>query len=331
MDRRDFVRTSGLLLMGAAAAGRSHLASGQDAWPARPIRLIVPLAVGGSSDIYARVFAKYMSERIRQPWVVENRPGASGAVAAAAAARAPADGHNLFFANSTILAILPGMMEKPTYDVERDFAQISLVGTIPLLLAVHPSVPATNLRQVVDLLKANPGRYSFGTAGLGTPPHLAGELFQKLTGTHMLHVPYQGSAPADTDAIAGINLIHVAGFATALSLHKAGKLRMIAVMDTRRASVAPDLPTTAEAGYPDLLAGSFFVLCAPAGTPRPILASLYEATQQVVGSTGFRSQAAELSVDPVSGYTPERTLEFVRREREQKWLPIVKSTGAKLS
>ena len=328
MNIYRFIKTFGMLIFGAAAC-LSQSAIAQEAYPSHPIKLIVPLAPGGSSDIYARLLGKYLGEVLKQPLVIENKPGASGAIAASQAARAPADGYTLFFANSTILALLPSMMDKPPFDAEQDFAQISLIGIIPLLIAVHPSLPAASLTQLVQFLKLQPGKYSYGTAGIGTPPHLAGELFQKVTGTKLLHVPYQGSAPADNDAIAGVNLVHTAGFATALPLHKAGKLRMISVMDTRRANVAPDLPTSAESGYPDLLASSFFVLTAPAGTPRATLSMIYEATQRVMDNPEFRNSAAELSVESVSGFTAEKTQEFVRKERYEKWLPIIRATGAK--
>jgi tripartite-type tricarboxylate transporter receptor subunit TctC len=327
--RTSMLRVSALALLGAACLMQSGPTLAQDAYPSRPIKLLVPFSPGGTTDLFARKYAERLGKKLNQPVVPENKAGAAGAIAAAETARAPADGYTLFFASSTTMAILPSLMSKPTYDVERDFAPVALLGITPLMVAVNSSVPAKTLPELLALLRANPGKFSYGTSGTGSANHLVGELFKKIGGVDLLHVPYRGSAPALQDALAGINPIFFDGFVTILPHHKSGKMRILAVFSEQRSKVAPELPTAIEAGMPGMVGGSFQVVVAPAATPAQTLATLVRATSEIMADKSFIAELEAMQFEPVAESTPERTRSFIRSEL-MKWAPIIKATGAKL-
>ena len=318
----------------AALAGALLLAapcalSAQETYPSRPVKLLVPFAPGGTTDLFARKYAERLARKLNQPVVPENKAGAAGAIAAAETARAKADGYTLFFASSTTMAILPSMMTNPTYDVDRDFAPVALLGITPLMVAVNAAVPAKTLPELLALLKASPGKYSYGTSGTGSANHLVGELFSKVGGVNILHVPYKGSAPALNDALANINPLFFDSFVTILRHHKTGKMRIIAIFSEKRSKIAPEIPTAIEAGMPGMVGGSFQVVVAPAATPRPVMTTLVNATGEIMRDAAFIAELEAMQFEPLSDSTPERTKQFLRNEFA-KWAPIIKATGARL-
>jgi len=303
---------------------------GQANYPNRPVRLLIPFAPGGATDLFARKYADRLGKRLGQTIVTDNKAGAGGIIAASETARSRPDGYTLFFATSTTLAILPSMMTTPQYDVDRDFQPIALVGKTPLLLVVHAGLPAKSVAELVALLKANPDKYSYGTSGVGSAPHLAGELFKLRAGNlRLLHVPYKGSGPALQDALSGINPVFIDSFSGSRPHHKAGKMRILAIFSEKRSNIAPDIPTAIEAGIPDMVAGSFQVVVAPAGTPAAVTDKLQSVTAEVMGDKTFQAELEALSIDPIADSTPESTRQYIRTELA-KWAPIIKATGVKL-
>jgi len=319
----------GAIIFAALAIALPVLGQAQETYPSRPIKMLVPFAPGGTTDLFARKYAERLARRLGQPVVIENKAGAAGAIAAAETARAKPDGYTLFFASSTTLAILPSMMANPTYDVERDFAPIALLGITPLMVAINGAVPAKTLPELLTLIKANPGKYSYGTSGTGSANHLAGELFKKIGGVDLLHVPYKGSAPALQDALSGINAVFFDSFVTILPHHKTGKMRILAIFSEKRSKLAPELPTAIEAGMPSMVGGSFQVIVAPNGMPAAVMNTLQTATAEIMRDGVFQAELEALMFEPVSESTPERTKAFIRGELA-KWAPIIKATGAKL-
>jgi tripartite-type tricarboxylate transporter receptor subunit TctC len=302
----------------------------QEPYPARPIRLLVPFSAGGTTDVFARKYAERMSRVLGQSVVVENKAGASGAIAAAETARARPDGYTLFFATSTTLAILPSMMERPTYDVERDFVPIALLGITPLLLSVNAAVPARTTQELVALIKARPGQYSYGTSGVGSANHLVGELFKlRAGGLDLLHVPYRGSAPALQDALSGRNAVFFDSFVTLLPYHRDGQMRILSVFSEQRSRLAPEIPTAVEEGIPGMVGGSFQVVCAPSGTPPAVVRHLEAATAEIMREASFQQELLALAIEAVTETTPERTAAFIRAE-SAKWAPVIRATGATL-
>ncbi|MFH1026829.1 MAG: tripartite tricarboxylate transporter substrate binding protein, partial [Pseudomonadota bacterium] len=281
-----------------------NTAFAQEVYPTRPIKLLVPFSPGGTTDVFARKYAERMSRELGQQMYAENKVGASGAIAAAEAARSNPDGYTLFFATSSQLALLP-LMGNVNYDVEKDFVYIALVGKVPLLISVNADFPAKSLSELVAILKANPDKYSFGHSGIGGPPHLGGELFKKLAGVDLLSVPYKGSAPALYDAIAGINPVFIDSFVTILPQHRAGKMRILAILSEKRSQIAPEIPTSEEAGIPGLISGSFQVVTAPVKIPRNVLSVLENATSRIMRDSSFQKELIGLFFDPVTDSTPE--------------------------
>lgn len=297
-------------------------------YPARPVRLLIPFAPGGTTDVFARKYAERMSREGVQ-MIPENKAGASGAIAAAEVARATPDGHTLFFATSSTVAILPLMDQKTPYDIDKDFAHISLIGITSHLISVNPNFPAKSLPELVALLKASPGKYSYGHSGVGGPTHLAGELFKSLAGVNIIDVPYKGSAPALVDAIAGIHPVFIDGFVTIVPQHRSGKMRVLAQLAETRSKILSDIPTSAEAGLPGFTSGSFMVVMAPVKTPQGVQRTLESVTAKVVRDTAFQAEMLNVYIDPVTDSTPEKIRALIARERA-KWGPIIKATGAKM-
>ena len=222
------------------------------------------------------------------------------------------------------------MMSTPTYNVEKDFAPIALLGITPLMVAVNSALPVKTAGELIALLKANPEKYSYGTSGTGSANNLAGELFKKIGGNlDLLHVPYKGSAPALQDALSGLNPVFFDSFVTILPHHRTGKMRILAVFSEKRSKIAPEIPTAIEAGMPSMVAGSFQVVVAPAGVPRAVLTTLQSATAEIMRDAAVQAELEALMFEPVSDSTPERTQQFIRNELA-KWAPIIKATGAKL-
>jgi tripartite-type tricarboxylate transporter receptor subunit TctC len=311
-----------LTVLLAAAVRPTHAQN----YPDRPIRMLVPFPPGGPNDILGRVVAHKLSEQLGQQVVIDNRGGAGGIIGAETAARAVADGYTLLLGGTASLAINPNLQKLP-YDPIRDFAPVSLIGTAPSLLATHPSLPVRTVRELIDLARAKPGHLNFASAGNGTPPHLAGELFKSMTGVQMVHVPYKGGGPALTELLAGQVSLYFSGISSVLPFIKEGRLRGIAVTSARRTAVMPEMPTVAESGLPGYEVGNWYAIVAPAATPRNIAARLSSETAKALAAPEVRKRFLELAADPI-GSTPQALLQYNRSELE-KWAQVIRTAGIK--
>ena len=305
----------------ALLAGLGLASTAQAAWPDRPIKLIVPYAAGGTTDIIARIVGTRLGPVIGQPVVVENRPGAGGAVGSAYAAKQPGDGYTLVMEVESSHAVNPNVYLKTAYDPVKDFAPISNLADVPNVLVVNPAFPATDLAAFIKLLKANPGKYSFGSSGNGGLSHMNGELFMNETGTRMLHVPYKGLGPALNDAVAGQIQVVFDNIPSSSGLIQGGKLKPLAVAATHRLKVLPNVPTYAEAGLGAMNNPSWFGLGAPAGTPAPILDKLNDAVRQVLAEpeviTAIEKQGA------IPAWTSRKAFADLIRSQNAHWKKVV--------
>ncbi|WP_038213142.1 Bug family tripartite tricarboxylate transporter substrate binding protein [Xenophilus azovorans] len=303
----------------------SLTAAHADSYPSRPIKLVVPYAVGGSTDQTGRLLAKSLSERLGQPIVVENRAGAGGAVGNDFVAKAPADGYTLLFSAAGPLTVTPHIYAKLPYDPIASFEPITLIATQPLLLVVKPELKVGNVGELIAEAKARPGRLSYGSFGKGSAAHLAGEYFKTLTGVDMVHVPYKGSGPALVDLVAGQIDLMFDVFSTAAPLVKGGKLKAIAITSSERSPQFPDIPTMQQEHVADFEAGTWFGLLAPAGTPKPIIDKISREVNVALGAKELRETLATQGAS-VRGGTPEQFKAYFLAEYD-KWGRIVKSAG----
>jgi tripartite-type tricarboxylate transporter receptor subunit TctC len=307
--------------------GSTHAARAQEpeAYPTRVIRIVVPLAAGGVTDTVARTLAERLQRALGQPVVIENRTGGGGAVGAEAVARSPADGYTLLMGTVSSNAINASLYRNLRYDNIKDFAPISLVASGPNMLVVHPSVPATTTAELIKFLKANPGKYSYGSAGVGTSTHLLTELFKQMTGTDVTHVPYRGSGPMMTDMIAGVVQMSFDNMPTALAQVRAGNLRALGVTSSERWPTLPDVPTISET-LPGFSGVSWQGLFAPVGVPEPILEKLSSETRKILLDPDLMKQFLELGTR-ASGNTRAEFAAFVKSETS-RWAEMVKAAGA---
>jgi tripartite-type tricarboxylate transporter receptor subunit TctC len=296
-----------------------------DTWPTKPIRLIVPYAVGGSTDSTARLVAKSLGQRLGQPVVVENRVGAGGAIGQDVVAKSPADGYTLLFSAAGPLTVTPHIYAKLNYDPLKSFEPITLVATQPLLLVVNPSLKVNSVAELIKDARAQPGKLNYGSFGNGSAAHLAGEYFKTLTKVDMKHVPYKGSGPALVDLIAGQIDLMFDVFSTAAPLAKSGKLRALAITSAERSPQFPDVPTMQEAGVAGFEAGTWFGVLAPAGTAKPIVDQLSKTMNDVLTEKELRDTLASQGA-VVRGGTPAQFNQFFLAEY-QKWGKIVKTAG----
>ncbi len=332
VNRRAFM-TCGLTALGAgslAAAGARLSPAFADAdYPKSPIRLIVPRSAGGVLDIIGRDWVNSVAPNLGTI-AVENYGGGGGMTGTAMVAHATADGYTLLLGSTSDLVLNPALATEQLYDPVKDFSPVSGLAISVAMIMVNPSVPAKNLKELVAYAKANPGKLSYGSAGAGTMSNLCGELFKKLAGLpDIVHVPYKGAAPGYTDLMAGtipIMSSNITG--TVLAMHKAGQVRILAVATDHRLSVAPDIETTAEAGYPDLIAQLFVGLFAPAGTPKPIIDRLAKVTQDAVANKDFQSKLQDAGFEQIADFGPERTTKYMAEE-QVRWTPILKESGLK--
>ncbi len=298
------------------------------AYPTKPVTLLIAFPPGGPSDVLSRVVGRKLEQILGQPFVMDNRPGAGGNIAAEAAAGAPADGHTILMGNNSILATNAALYKKVNFDPERDFAPISLIGSQANILVVNPNVPAKSLAELIALIRANPGKFNYASSGHGTAAHLAAELFKAETKLSITHVPYKGGAPALQDVVAGhVQMI----FATAASVvpHiRSGKVRALAVTPIRRTAVFPELATMDELGLKGFDATTWHGLVAPAKTPREVIAQLHRATVDALNDTAVKKSLGDLGVDIV-GSSPEEFAAYIKAEIP-KWTTIVKASGATL-
>jgi len=314
----SFLLCLGALLPGVATA---------QTYPSKPLRFVVTFAAGGGTDLVARAVAPRMSESLGQPIVVENRPGANGAVGAEYVARSAPDGYTVCVCAAGTMAIGPHLTKQP-FDTLRDFAPISPLATSPFIVTVHPSVKATSIAELIALAKANPGKINFGSSGVGGAPHLSTELFKSMAGVDMVHVAYKGLGPAMTDLLGGQIQLMLADIGVVAPHLKSGKLRGLAITGSTRSPVFPELPTVAEAGLPGYAAGTWYGLFAPAGTPAPILARLSAGVREALAVPEIGNALVAQGVEPVA-MTPEQFAAFARAEYA-KWGGVIRSAGIKL-
>lgn len=296
----------------------------QQQYPAKPIRLIVPLAPGGPSDILARTVAAKLTEGIKQTVVVDNRPGAGGTVGADIAAKSPPDGYTMILV-STSYSINASLYPKLPYNTLKDLTAVTMLASAPYLLTVHPSLPAKSLKQLLALAKARPGEMNYASGGSGTGPHLAMEVLKQRTGMNVVHIPYKGAGPALNDLVAGHVQLQMVNMIAGLPLVKAGRIRALAVSTGKRSDAAPEIPTIAESGVPGFDEGGQHGIMVPAGTPREIVARLHQEIVKVVQSPEIRSRLASEGA-AVAGTTPEQYAEVIRSDVE-KWARIIKDLG----
>ena len=297
-------------------------------YPTRPIMLVVAFTPGGPSDVLARIVGKKMEDILGQPVVIENRPGAGGNIAAEVVARARPDGYTLLMGNNSILATNEALYKKISFNAEKDFVPITLIGTQANILVVHPDVPAKSLKELMALIKSQPGKFNFASSGYGAAAHLSGELFKSSAQVDIVHVPYKGAAPALQDVIAGRNQMMFATAASVVGHIESGQVRALAVTTLKRTAVLPDVPTMDEAGLKDFEASTWHGLVAPAGTPPAVLKTLHSAAVKALADAGVQASLGKLGVDIVGG-TPEEFAAYIKAEIP-KWTAIVKASGASM-
>ncbi|MCY1520839.1 hypothetical protein D9M68_556310 [compost metagenome] len=296
----------------AAASLLTAAAQAQD-YPRMPIRLIVPYSAGGMTDVVARVIGQKLGERLGQPVIVENRAGAATIIGAEMVANAKPDGYTLLAATNTTLTINPWLYPKLPYDAVKSFAPIALIATTPSVIVVNPKVPAQTLQQLVDLARAKSGELSYASYGNGSTAHLAGEMLRSRTKTNFLHVPYKGSAPAKAAVMGGEVSVTFEPAFTGLPQIQAGKLTALAVMSDKRSAVLPDLPTTAELGYPDMKMSAWVGILAPSGTPPAIVQTLNSTIEQIMAQADVRQALLRSGGEPV-GYFGDAFSAYIRDE-----------------
>lgn len=293
-------------------------------YPSRPIRVIVPFAPGGGTDIVARLVGQRLSESIRQSVVIDNRSGGGGNIGAELAARANPDGYTLLVGSATILAVNP-IISKVAYNPSRDFAPITQLGSQPHLMVVHPSIPANSVREFVTFAKGKSVRINYGSSGTGGPAHLGGELFKIVSGIDMMHIPYKGTGPAVIDLVGGQIQAGILSLASSMPHVKSGKLKALAVASPKRAVVAPELPTIAESGYPGFEVRSWYGLLAPSGTSKSIIDKLSAQIASVLRQPDVIAKLASDGAEP-GGDTPAEFAAYIRSEAE-RWGKVVKTAG----
>jgi tripartite-type tricarboxylate transporter receptor subunit TctC len=296
-----------------------------DAYPDKPVRLLVAFPPGGPSDVLARIVGQQLNQELGQSIVVDNRPGAGGNVAAEIAVKQPADGYSLLMANNSILAANAFLYKRLSYNPLTDFAPITLIGRQPNILVVSPSLGVGSVADLIALAKAKPGQLNFGSSGNGTAAHLAGELFRLKAGIDIVHVAYAGVAPALTDLMSGQIQLMFATSVAAIPFLKGGTLRALAVTSAERSSVLPDLPTMQQAGLPDFDATTWHGMVAPANTPGPIIERLNKATVDALHQPDVARRLAGLGVDVV-GSTPGEFAAYIKTE-SVKWGDVIKRAG----
>ena len=320
------IRVFSALLLFFAACGFTLLAQAQ-AFPAKPIKIVVTFPLGGAPDILSRLFGAKMQETWGQPVIVDNRPGAGGNIGADYVAKSPADGYTVVMGTVGTHAINASLYSKMPYDPVRYFAPVILVAQTPNLLVINNNVPAKTVQELVDYARANPGKVFFGSPGVGTSIHVSGELFNTMAGVKTVHVPYKGRQFAIPDLLAGQIQMMFDNMPSALPLAKEGKLRALAVTSAKRHPAAPDIPTMSESGLPGFEATSWFAVYAPAGTPADVILKLNAEFNRIMTLADVREKLAGIGLDIVGG-SPEQLAVYTKSELA-KWAKVVKDSGAK--
>jgi tripartite-type tricarboxylate transporter receptor subunit TctC len=313
------------VVVAAALAATACIAQAQG-YPAKPVRMIVPFPPGSGVDIVSRIVSPGLAAALGQQVVVDNRAGAGGIVGAELAAKAPADGYNIFMATAGTLTVAPHLT-KVSYNVARDFVPVTLVASVPSMLVVHPTMPVKSLKELIALARAKPGTINYASTGNGTLPHLAAELLKKEARIDIVHVPYKGSGPAMTDLVGGHVDIFFGNMLSVVPLVKSGKLRAVAVTSLKRSPAAPDIPTVAESGFRGFEAGTWFGLLVPAGTPKDIVARLHADTVKALRQADVQQRLAEQGGNAI-GNTPEEFGRYIRSESE-KWSRVLQGSSVR--
>ena len=322
-------RIRSLLLLVLALLAAPALVSAQDRYPSRPIRLVVPFAPGGTTDVLARLVAARMGEQLGQQVVVENKPGAGGNIGADGVAKAPPDGYTLLLGTPGPLAINGSLFKSMPFNPQRDFAPIGQLIGIPSVFIVAANSPHRALRDVLAQAKANPGRTSYASPGNGTTPHLAAELLKSMAGVDLQHVPYKGDAPAVTDLLGGQVPVMVSNVAGVAALIKDGRVRPLAVTSATRSKLLPDVPTVSESGVPGYAVTAWAGIVAPQGTPAPILARLHAELNKAMAAPDIQERLAQLSADPLPSASPEQFAQVLRAE-EARWAKVIRDANIRL-
>jgi tripartite-type tricarboxylate transporter receptor subunit TctC len=321
----SFTRILSITILALCAAISASGARAQD-YPHKPIRIIVPYTAGGSSDFVARTVAAKLQENLKSPVVVENKPGGNAQIGCDYVAKSAPDGYTLLLAGMTTHAAAPALYKKLPYDTIKDFAPITNVIVSPLVIVVNPTVQAQTLKEFVALAKANPGKLNYGSAGVGNTLHLAGEVFRMTTGTDLVHVPYKGASQALGDLLGGSIQVMFDLPQTPLSNIQAGKLRALAVTSNERLALMPNVPTTAEAGFPGFTFGTWIGLVAPAGTPPAIVSRLYTEIVKAAGQPDVREAFAKLAMVVAPSASPDAYAKFMIVETE-RLAKVIKAAG----
>jgi tripartite-type tricarboxylate transporter receptor subunit TctC len=318
-----------LLAAGLGALATPSLVRADPKYPERTIRLVIPFAPAGPTDIIGRMAAEKLSPLLGRTVIVDNKAGAAGSIGAMEVVHAKPDGYTLLFATSSTHAINPTAFATPPYDPIKDFAPISSICVNPLVLVTHPSMPPS-VDGLIELMKKNPGKYSYATSGIGSILHLASEYFKReVGGMEVVHVPYKGSGPALQDLLAGNVAWMFETFSTTLQQHRAGKLRILAFAHSKRASIAPEIPTMAEAGVKGYEAYTFNLIVGPAGTPKNVVDTIDQASRKLIADPSAIKFLEDIAAVPAADTSPERTAKFIKDELA-KWAPVIHAAGVKI-
>ncbi|MBO9353541.1 tripartite tricarboxylate transporter substrate binding protein [Bordetella petrii] len=323
-------RCKPLILTLACLAGAATLpAAAQDTYPSKPIHLILPFPPGGPTDTVSRALGERLGQAWKVPVVVENRPGGNSFIATEMVAKAAPDGYSLLVAFFGTLVVNPSLYDTLPYDPVKDFAPVTTVATLPLMLVVRPDSPIHSINDVITLSKAQPNRFSFASGGAGQGAHLAGELLENMAGISMTHVPYKGNAPAIVDLLGGHVDMIFDGMTSSLPHVRSGKLRAVAISTKKRASAMPELPTVDESGLPGFDVGSWFGILAPAGTPKPVVDKLNAELTRIINSADMQQLLARQGLDPMP-MSPQAFADYMRQET-RKWEDVVRKAGIKIN
>jgi len=318
------LRRSVIAVMALAMQSGAHAQQ----FPTKPVRIVAPFAAGSTIDIIGRIISPRLHEALGQPVIVENRPGAGGMIGVDYVAKSVPDGHTLVIGALGPLAMNPALYPKTPFDPVKDFAAVSLLATGPVVIAVHPSIPAHDIKELVEFARKRPGQLNFGSPGVGSSPHLTGELFKLITKTNIVHVPYKGNAEAITDLIGGQLSMVFTGVPPVVPLAKAGKVRLLATTGKERMANLPDVPTIKEAGITGADVLIWYGVVAPAGTPKDVIVRLNREIVKAMNTPDVRDKFAQQGVDPAAS-TSEEFAEFIRTE-VARWGKVIRTAGIKL-
>lgn len=318
-----------VLAVVALAFGGFITCAGAQSYPSKPVRMVVGFPPGGGTDVVARILQPKLSELLGQSVVIDNRPGATGTVAAGQVARSPADGYTIMMGHVAVNAIAPSLFSKLPYDVNKDFAPVTLAAAVPHIIVVHPALPVKSVKQLIALARAHPGELSFPSAGNGSTPHLAGEMFKSMTGTKLLHVPYKGTGQSIPDLLAGRHQVAFDTMPAATPYVRSGRMRPLAVSSAKRVADFASLPTVEEAGVPGYVLTTWYGVFAPAGTPPAIVNRLHAELAKAIQAPGTRERLVENGFDGTVTNTPEEFAAMVRADIV-RYAKLVKEAGLQI-